>query len=73
MADPFSLALIAITNYPVAHRAVAPLALFPHPQQRRMACIHKIDDAGLHFAGVLSMKATGVLLKGTVVVNKDVA
>jgi ABC-type sulfate/molybdate transport systems ATPase subunit len=40
----------------------ATLALTPHPQQRRVAGVHEVNDPRVDLAGVLTVQAPGVLL-----------
>ena len=47
----------------VSHRPVTALPFVPHFQQRRVTGIHEINDAHISFCGVLTVQATGVLLK----------
>lgn len=42
-----------IRAHSIAHRAIATLALLPHPQQRRVAVVDEVDDPHIGFAGVL--------------------
>lgn len=46
----------------IAHRPISLLPLVPHPQQDRMARVHKVDDANVGFRDVLTVQPAGVLL-----------
>lgn len=41
---------------PISHGPIPTLTLFPHPQQRRMAGVHEIDDAYVKLVGVLAVQ-----------------
>jgi hypothetical protein len=49
------LSIARINAYSIAHRAIAALALLPHPQQRRVAGVDEVDDPHIGFAGVFSV------------------
>ena len=49
----------------IPHGLVSALTLVPHPQQRRVARVDKIDDPHVSLVGMLPVKPAGVLLQST--------
>ena len=49
----------------VTHCPIAALPFIPHPQQRRVCGVHKVDDADIGFAGVFAVEPSGILLQGS--------
>lgn len=56
----------------IPHRPVAALPPVPHPQQRRVAGVNKVDDPHAGLAGVLAVQAPGVLLQRPLPGHRDI-
>jgi hypothetical protein len=54
-----------VFDNPVAHCTISTLPLAPHPQQRRVSGIDEINDPDIGLGSVLTVKAAGVLLQGS--------